>query len=141
MGARPGVRRGAGEDSGGAPGDRLEGARRAAADRRWLDAYEALSELDRRSALAVEDLELLATAAFLCGRGHDCRQARLRAYQLHLHRGDVHQAARCAARIGLEKLSAGEVAEAAGCLPVSMSACSAWAAQAKALVEDEDQGG
>lgn len=140
METRSGVRRAAGEDSGGAGGDRLEGARRAAADRRWLDAYEALSELDRRSALAVEDLELLATAAFLCGRGQDCRQARLRAYQLHLHRGDVHEAARCAARIGLEQLSAGEVAEAVGCLPVSMSACSAWAAQATALVEHEEQG-
>lgn len=140
MEARSGVWQAAGEDSGGVGGNPLEGARRAAADRRWLDAYEALSELDRRSALAVEDLELLATAAFLCGRGHDCRQARLRAYQLHLHRGDLRQAVRCAACIGLEQLSAGQVAEAAGCLPVSMSACSAWAAQSRALVEHEGQG-
>lgn len=138
---RVGVSRAAVEGGGDADGDAVEEARRAAADRRWLDAYEVLSELDRRCALAVEDLELLATAAFLRGRRHDCRQARLRAYQLHLHRGDVRRAARCAARIGLEQLSAGEVAEAAGCLPVSMSGCSAWVAHAQALVESEKEEG
>jgi DNA-binding CsgD family transcriptional regulator len=140
MAARSGVRRAAGEDSGDAGSGLLEGARRAAIDLRWLDVYEALSELDRRSALAVEDLELLATAAYLRGRGQECRHARLRAYQLYLHRGDVRRAARCAAQIGLEQLSAGEVAQAAGCLPVSLSACSAWAAQAEALAEHEQEG-
>lgn len=115
-------------------------ARTAAADLRWLDAFEVLSARDREAGLAAGDLELLATAAYLLGRGEQCRQARLRAYQLYLHRGEVGRAARCAARIGLEQLGAGEVAEAAGCLPVSVSACSAWAAQAAALVERESEG-
>jgi DNA-binding NarL/FixJ family response regulator len=140
MRARSGVRRAAGPVGGDAGGDPLEGVRRAAADLRWLDVFETLSACDRGAGLAAEDLELLATAAFLLGRGQECRQARLRAYQLYRHKGEVRRAARCAARIGLEQLGAGEVAEAAGCLPVSVSACSAWAAQAAALVEDEVEG-
>jgi DNA-binding CsgD family transcriptional regulator len=140
MAIRSGVQRAADEGRGDVVGGPLESARAAASARRWSDVYEVLDELDRRSALAVEDLELLATAAFLLGHRQECRQVRLRAYQLYLHRGNVRQAARCAARIGLEQLSAGEIAEVAGCLPVSLSACSAWAAQAAALVEREQEG-
>jgi DNA-binding CsgD family transcriptional regulator/tetratricopeptide (TPR) repeat protein len=126
----------------GDPGSGLLAEARSAADGlRWLDVYESLRELDRVAALTAEDLELLATAAFLCGHARECRPARLRAYQLYLHRGDVRAAARCAAQIGLEQLGVGEVAEAVGCLPVSMSACSAWAAQAAALLEHEHEEG
>jgi DNA-binding CsgD family transcriptional regulator len=140
MAARSGLRRAGCTIGGDAGSDPLEDARKAAAGLRWLDAFETLSACDRGGGLAAEDLELLATAAFLLGRGQACRQARLRAYQLYLHRGDVRAAARCAARIGLDQLGAGEVAEAAGCLPVSLSACSAWAAHAAALVEHEPEG-
>jgi DNA-binding NarL/FixJ family response regulator len=137
MAARSGVRGAAREARGDAAGDPLADARRAAADGRWREAHEALSACDQRAGLAVEDLELLATAAFLRGRTEESRQARLRAYQLHLHAGDVQRAARCAARIGLEQVGAGEVAEATGCLPVTLSACSAWAAQGHLLLEHE----
>lgn len=140
MTARPGVGRPAGTVGGDAGSDPLESAREAAADLRWLDVFETLSARDRDAGLAPGDLELLATAAFLLGRGQECRQARLRAYQLYLHKGKVRRAARCAARIGLEQLGAGEVAEAAGCLPVSVSACSAWATQAATLLEGESEG-
>jgi DNA-binding NarL/FixJ family response regulator len=140
MPARPGVRRAAGVRTAASGSGHLEQARRAASDRRWPEAYQRLSELDRRHALAVEDLELLATSAFLLGRRAECRQARMRAYHLHLHSGDLRRAARCAARIGLEQLDLGEVAQAAGCLPVSLSGCSAWAAQAEALVAREEDG-
>jgi DNA-binding CsgD family transcriptional regulator len=140
MAARSGLPRGADEQGEDAGSDLLKVARKAAADLRWLDAYEALSEFDRGSGLAVEDLEVLATAAFLCGLRHECRQARLRAYQLYLHRGDARKAARCASWIGLEALDPGEIAEATGCLPVSLSTCSAWAAQASALLDQEPEG-
>jgi DNA-binding NarL/FixJ family response regulator len=140
MPARPGARRAAGVRTAASGSGHLEEARRAASDRRWPEAYQQLSELDRRHALAADDLELLATSAFLLGRRAECRQARLRAYQLHLHGGDLRRAARCAAHIGLEQLDLGEVAEAAGCLPVSLSGCSAWAAQAEALVAREADG-
>ena len=113
MAARSGVRRAAGAVGGDAGSDPLEGARKAAADLRWLDVFETLSACDRGAGLAAEDLELLATAAFLLGRGQECRQARLWAYQLYLHKGKVGRAARCAARIGLEQLGAGDAAAAA----------------------------
>lgn len=115
----------------------LESARKAFADRRWLHAYEALSHIDAQSALSAADLELLATAAFLCGHSEECRQARLRAYQIYVNTGDFRRAARCAATIGFDQIGIGEIAQAVGCLPASMSSCSAWAAQGSALLEHE----
>lgn len=117
----------------------LEGARSAVADHRWLDAYESLSRIDGERALSVEDLELLAMAAFLCGSREDCRQARLRAYQIQVGTGDYRRAARNALRIGLEELDTADVAEASGCLPTSLSSCSAWAAQASTLLKREEE--
>ena len=116
----------------------FEDAREAAADRRWLAAYEALSQIDAQSALTAADLELLATAAFLCGHAEDCRQARLRAYQIYVNKGDFRRAARCAATIGFDQLGIGEIAQAVGCLPASMSSCSAWVAQGSALLAHEE---
>lgn len=123
------------------PGESLLAeARRAAVEGRWQDVSDALGILDQRSALDAEGLELLAKAAFLRGARDLCREARLRAYQIYLTRGDRRQAARCGARIGLELLGAGEIAEAAGCLPTSLSACSTWAAQAEALLAGDQEG-
>jgi DNA-binding CsgD family transcriptional regulator len=116
----------------------LDGARKAAEDRRWLDAYEALSQIDARSTLTAADLELLAIAAFLCGHREDCRQARLRAYQIYVNTGDFRRAARCAGTIGFDQLGIGEIAQAIGCLPASMSSCSAWVAHGSALLEHEE---
>ena len=115
----------------------LEGARTASADGRWRDAYEALSRIDAQSALSAPDLELLATAAFLCGHSEECRQARLRAYQIYTSAVDFRRAARCAATIGFDQIGIGEIAQAIGCLPASMSSCSAWAGQGSALLEHE----
>lgn len=117
----------------------LEDARNAVADRRWLDAYENLSRIDQAKALSAGNLELLATAAFLCGSREDCRQARLRAYQIQVGTGDYRRAARSALRIGLEELDTADIAEASGCLPTSLSSCSAWASQASTLLEREEE--
>ena len=123
-----------------APGESLLAeARQAAGQGRWDDVADALETLDRRSPLGVEALELLGTAAWLRADRDTCRQARMRAYQIYLTAGDRRQAARCGARIGLESLGAGEIAEAAGCLPASLSACSAWAAQAESLLAGEQE--
>ena len=43
----------------------VEQAREAASRLDWGDAYEILSRIDQASGLAAEDLELLATSAFL----------------------------------------------------------------------------
>ena len=69
-----------------------EAARRLA----WADAYAALSLADQSSSLAAEDLELLATAAYLLGHVEDCLRALQRAQQLHAEAGDPRRAARCA---------------------------------------------
>ena len=55
----------------------------AAARLAWAEAYTALSLADISSALAGEDLELLATAAYLLGRVEDCLRALQRAQRLH----------------------------------------------------------
>jgi DNA-binding CsgD family transcriptional regulator len=113
-----------------APGD----GRRAATELRWRDAYDALSELDGQSPLAAEDLEILAIAGYLCGHAEEARQARLRAYQLYMNSGNARGAARCATIIGFQELDAGEIAEATGCLPATMSSCAAWVAHASQLL-------
>lgn len=117
----------------------LKDVRRAVTDRRWLEVYENLSRIDQAEALAAADLELLAVAAFLRGSREGCRQARLRAYQIHVGTGDYRRAARVAIRIGLEALDTADIAEASGCLPASLSSCSAWASQASTLLEREDE--
>lgn len=112
----------------------LGDGRRAAAELRWRDAYDALSEVDGQSPLAGEDLEILAIAGYLCGHTEEARQARLRAYQLYMNSGNARGAARCATIIGFQELDAGEIAEATGCLPATMSSCAAWVAHATELL-------
>jgi ATP/maltotriose-dependent transcriptional regulator MalT len=53
----------------------LARGREAAARLAWADAYAALSLADQSSSLAVEDLELLATAAYLLGRVREAMAA------------------------------------------------------------------
>lgn len=117
----------------------LEGAREAADDCRWHDAYEILSQVDQEVALGAEDLELLSTAAFLTGHRDVSRQASMRAYQIRLNSGERRRAAVHAVRIGLDKLDTAEIAQASGCLPASLSGCSAWVAQASALLDGEEE--
>ena len=138
MVSQSGLRQEAASNQSAAGASALDGARTASADRRWHHAYEALSQIDAQSALTAADLELLATAAFLCGHSDDCRQARLRAYQIYVNKGEFRRAARCAATIGFDQLGTGEIAQAVGCLPASMSSCSAWVAQGSALLEHEE---
>ena len=118
----------------------LEEARSAADDCRWRDVYETLSRADREVALGAEDLELLSTAAFLTGHRDKSRQALLRAYQIRLNNGEKRKAALAAVNIGLDKLDTAEIAQASGCLPASLSGCSAWVAQASALLDGEQEG-
>src|SRR5918995_634120 len=87
-----------------------EAARRLA----WADAYTALSLADRSSSLAGEDLELLATAAYLLGRVEDCLRALQRAQQFHAERDDPRGAARCAFWVVFHLINKGELAQASG---------------------------
>jgi DNA-binding NarL/FixJ family response regulator len=99
-----------------------EGAGRLA----WADAYAALSLADQSSSLAAEDLEVLATAAYLLGHVEDCLGALLRAQELHAEAGDPRRAARCALWLAFHLGSAGELAQAGG-----------WLARANRLLEHE----
>jgi ATP/maltotriose-dependent transcriptional regulator MalT len=92
----------------------------------WADAYAALSRADRSSPLTAEDLELLATAAFLLGHVEDCLGALRRAQQLHAEAGEPRRAARCAFWLAFHLGSRGEPAQAGG-----------WLARANRLLEHE----
>jgi hypothetical protein len=62
----------------------------------WGGAFAQLSAADRRIALAPDDLERLATAAYLLGNDADSTAIWARAYHDRLDQGEVDRAARCA---------------------------------------------
>jgi DNA-binding NarL/FixJ family response regulator len=105
---------------------RLARGREAAGRLAWADAYAALSLADQSSSLAVEDLELLGTAAYLLGRVEECLRALQRAQQLHAEAGESRRAARCAFWLAFHLGSRGELAQAGG-----------WFARANRLLEHE----
>jgi len=104
----------------------LERGRQAAARLAWADAYAALSLADRSSSLRAEDLEVLATAAYLLGRVEDCLRALQRAQQLHAEGGDPRRSARCAFWLSFHLINRGDLAQASG-----------WLARAGRLLEHE----
>ena len=111
----------------GGDGELVRG-REAAGRLAWADAYTALSLADRSSPLAGEDLELLATAAYLLGRVEESMQALQRAQQIHAEGGDPRRAARCAFWLWFHLINQEELAQASG-----------WLARANRLLEHEQQ--
>jgi hypothetical protein len=109
----------------GGQGALMQG-REAAGRLAWADAYTALSVADQSSSLVAEDLELLATAAYLLGRMDDCLRALQRAQQLHAGGGDPRRAARCAFWLTFHYGSRGDLAQASG-----------WFGRANRLLEHE----
>jgi DNA-binding NarL/FixJ family response regulator len=108
--------------------DILERGRAAFGRLAWADAYEALSAADRETPLAPDDLERLAAAAYLTGRDDDSAAAWERAHHELLRRGDIPGAARCAFRVALGLLFAGEAARGGG-----------WVARGQRLLDDAAQ--
>ena len=102
----------------------LEHGRRACADGAWATADEALTLADEQGQLGAEDLELLATAAYMLGRTEDYLTALARAHDAHLKREDVLPAASCALWIGITLALRGKVGRAGG-----------WLGRAERLVE------
>jgi len=96
------------------------------ANRAWSDAYAALGDADREASLAADDLELLATAAYMIGRQDDYFSALGRAHQAHLNAGAALHAARCAFWVGINLAQQGEMGPAGG-----------WLGRARRLVERE----
>lgn len=108
----------------------LERGREAYRRRAWTDAYNSLSRADGEEALGAEDLELLATSAYMTGRDSDHQRSLERAHHAHLNskkEGGAVRAGRCAFWLGLTLLFRGEKAQASG-----------WLARARRLVEGRD---
>jgi hypothetical protein len=79
-----------------------------------MDAYKSLSHADQAAPLGAEDLELLATAAFMLGRDDDCLSNLKRAYHAYLDAGETMRAVRCAFWVGMNLVLRGEMAPATG---------------------------
>jgi DNA-binding NarL/FixJ family response regulator len=107
--------------------DELQMGRESCRRRAWGDGYHSLSLADRATPLGVEDLELLAGAAYLSGQEAAFHSALDRAHHAHLHAGDRVGAARCAFWSGLNLLLRGDAAQATG-----------WLARAQRLVVGHD---
>jgi DNA-binding CsgD family transcriptional regulator len=105
----------------------LERGRRAYAARTWLDAYTSLSEADRASPLALEDLELLAVASTMIGRDDEWHGLLERAHHLCAEAGETLRAVRYAFWIGSSLAARGEMGRATG-----------WLGRAQRLLEREE---
>jgi DNA-binding CsgD family transcriptional regulator len=103
--------------------DHVERGRQAFARRAWKDAHAALSS----GPLGAEDLERLATAAYMLGDEEEYVAVLERAHQAHLEAGASEPAVRCAFWIGLQLTLRGELGGATG-----------WLGRAQRLLGDRD---
>ncbi|WP_138414865.1 helix-turn-helix transcriptional regulator [Sinomonas gamaensis] len=94
----------------------VDRGRTAYAARRWQDAFEELTEAERDSGLAAEDLLRLGTVAILMGHFGDGIGHLAHAHEEYLLVGDVRTASRIAAWLGIYFMAADEPAEASGWL-------------------------
>jgi DNA-binding NarL/FixJ family response regulator len=105
----------------------LARGREAYARESWMDAYESLSAADRSGELGADDLELLATAAYMIGRESEYLALLERCHRAHLDAGQSLAALRCAFWVGVTLAREGEMGRAGG-----------WLARAQRLLERED---
>ena len=85
-------------------------------DRSWMDAYRALSAAEREAPLGPEDLERLATAAYMVGRETEYLTVLERAYRAYVEAGKERSAFRCAYWVGLDLARRGDMGAANGWL-------------------------
>lgn len=104
----------------------VERGRELYAGRAWTGAYAALSQANRHASLKDDDLERLATAAYMLGRQDEFYEALEHAHQAHLNGGEALRAARCAFWVGINLMQQGEMARASG-----------WLGRARRLVQRE----
>src|SRR5688572_12229381 len=92
----------------------LARARKSFEQRAWADAYRLFEAVDREAALEPEDLERLATAAYLMGREEESEACWERAHRAFLERGDREAAARSACWLAVGLQLRGAMAPASG---------------------------
>ena len=85
-------------------------------DRSWVEEYESLVGADRATGLDPEDLERLATAAYMVGRDEEQLHALERAHRGYLEAGEPRRAVRCAFWLMVHLLLRREAARARGWL-------------------------
>ena len=91
----------------------------------WRETYDALSAEQTPTG---EQLELLATAAYMLGREEEWATVLEQAFQQHSENGAQLRAARCAFWIGMHFALSGEIGRASG-----------WLGRAQRLVEREER--
>ena len=96
--------------------DDLERGRACWARGEWRPAYELLARAHRSAPLGAEDLELLATAAYMRGRDPDYLDNLEHAHRAYLEAGDTARATRTAFWLGMQLMLAGETGRGTGWL-------------------------
>lgn len=107
--------------------NQLEHGRECYAHRAWAEAYDALVRADQVTPLDVDDLDRLATTAYLTGRDLEFQQALERLYRAGVECDDRARAARCTFWLALNFLLRGEKGQS-----------NAWTARGQRLVDDYD---
>lgn len=82
----------------------------------WGDAYARLSTADQQGRLEAADVDRLAMAAYLTGRGEEAVEAWERAHRALLEQAEVPRAARCAFWLAIALVQRGEHARGGGWL-------------------------
>jgi DNA-binding NarL/FixJ family response regulator len=100
-------------------------AREAFNKQAWRRSYDELSAAALAEPLEVDDLERLASAAYLAGLSDASRSAWISAHEKCAHVGDVARAARCAFWLAFALLNAGDLARGGG-----------WVDRAQRLLDD-----
>jgi hypothetical protein len=106
--------------------DALDRGRAAFAREAWAEAYAALSEADRAGVLGPEDLDLLATSAYLIGDDEAAAETLSRAHHGFLQRGDSIRAARSAFWLAFLLIDR----------PTRRAQAGGWLARAQRLIDD-----
>ena len=106
--------------------DDLERGRKSYSSSAWATAHESFLRADRLAPLAAEDLELLATSAYMLGREDEWMQVLERAYRGYSAGAEGRRAVRCAFWIGTQLALRGEMGPATG-----------WLGRAQRLLERE----
>jgi hypothetical protein len=102
--------------------EELGRGRESYARRAWMDAYQLLSRADQAAPLGAEDLELLATSAYMLGRDDEYVSCLERAHHAYLGSGEAMRAARCAFWVGMNLALRGEMGRATGWLGRALAA-------------------
>jgi DNA-binding CsgD family transcriptional regulator/tetratricopeptide (TPR) repeat protein len=105
----------------------LEVAQNAFEERAWRAAFSQLATAHTEEALGLDDLELLAQAAYLCGEDAASEKAWIEANRRSVENKDWARAARCAFWLGVTLQARSERAQAGG-----------WFARAQRVLEDND---